>query len=322
MGYMHIDNLYKNPDILLFKECYALEKVHGTSAHIEFVAAHTENSDLGNAHGVESFEEVFVFFGGSVKPERFMQIVLAQSPDLLAKIKTLDPSPQAITIFGEAYGGSVASGMSATYGKEVRFIAFDVMIGDKFLDVPTAEKVVLQLGLEFVPYARIPATEEAIEAEKTKVSDVGLRRTRQANPDGSVSFHAGLREGVVLRPLVEVTKNNGARIMSKHKHKDFEERMNPPKIEDPLKQEKLAAGKAIADEWVTPMRLEHVLDKIPKELHTMANTKAIIEAMVEDVYREAKGEVVESKEATTAIGGRTAKLLKERIMNQERMGGL
>lgn len=29
MGYLHISNLYKDIDILLFKECYALEKIHG-----------------------------------------------------------------------------------------------------------------------------------------------------------------------------------------------------------------------------------------------------------------------------------------------------
>lgn len=29
MGYIHIENLYKNRAILLFKECYALEKIHG-----------------------------------------------------------------------------------------------------------------------------------------------------------------------------------------------------------------------------------------------------------------------------------------------------
>ena len=27
MGYLHIDNLYKNTTILNFKECYALEKI-------------------------------------------------------------------------------------------------------------------------------------------------------------------------------------------------------------------------------------------------------------------------------------------------------
>lgn len=34
MGYMHIDNLYKDARVLSFKHVYALEKIHGTSAHI------------------------------------------------------------------------------------------------------------------------------------------------------------------------------------------------------------------------------------------------------------------------------------------------
>ena len=34
MAYLHIDNLYKNQEILMFKECYALEKIHGTSGTI------------------------------------------------------------------------------------------------------------------------------------------------------------------------------------------------------------------------------------------------------------------------------------------------
>ena len=37
MGYAHIENLYKNQTILLFRRCWALEKVHGTSAHITYV---------------------------------------------------------------------------------------------------------------------------------------------------------------------------------------------------------------------------------------------------------------------------------------------
>src|SRR3990167_11482310 len=34
MSYMHIENLYKAQDILAFKRCFALEKIHGTSAHV------------------------------------------------------------------------------------------------------------------------------------------------------------------------------------------------------------------------------------------------------------------------------------------------
>ena len=39
----------------------------------------------------------------------------------------------------------------------------------------------------------------------------------------------------------------------------------------------------------------------------------IVAAMVEDVYREGKGEVVESREATAAIGRKTAELLKKHL---------
>ena len=36
MGYMHIDNLYKDQRVLQFKECYCMEKIHGSSAHVSF----------------------------------------------------------------------------------------------------------------------------------------------------------------------------------------------------------------------------------------------------------------------------------------------
>lgn len=42
MGYLHIENLYKNQDIMMFKECYALEKIHGTGAHVKWKNAQVE----------------------------------------------------------------------------------------------------------------------------------------------------------------------------------------------------------------------------------------------------------------------------------------
>jgi hypothetical protein len=36
MGYAHISNLYKSQTILLFRECYAMEKIHGTSTQISW----------------------------------------------------------------------------------------------------------------------------------------------------------------------------------------------------------------------------------------------------------------------------------------------
>jgi hypothetical protein len=75
----------------------------------------------------------------------------------------------------------------------------------------------------------------------------------------------------------------------------------------------LEQAEAIADEWVTEMRLTHVLDKLGNPAD-MSATPKVITAMLEDVLREASGEIVESKEARKAIGARAVKLYKTRIM--------
>jgi hypothetical protein len=63
------------------------------------------------------------------------------------------------------------------------------------------------------------------------------------------------------------------------------------------------------------MRLAHVLDKLPRPLDMIA-TPQVIAAMVADVYREAAGEIVEGRDATTAIGRRTASLFREWLQAQ------
>ena len=59
MGYLHIDNLYKAQDILNFKTCYALEKIHGTSAHLKW-----DNGELtffsGGEMGAQTNYELLV----------------------------------------------------------------------------------------------------------------------------------------------------------------------------------------------------------------------------------------------------------------------
>ena len=80
----------------------------------------------------------------------------------------------------------------------------------------------------------------------------------------------------------------------------------------------LAAAQDIADEWVTPERLRHVLGKIEvdgKQVN-MSATPIVIAAMIEDVYREGQGEIVESREAKAAIGSNTARLLKKELQRR------
>lgn len=280
MGYLHINNLYKDQTITLFRECYALEKVHGTSAHIRW-----KRPELHFYAGGESHANFVALFDQAKLTEAFLKL-----------------GHDDVTVFGEAYGGK-QQGMRHTYGDKLCFIAFDVKIGDTWLNVPSMADVATKLGLEAVPWRKVSTDQSVLDAERDRPSEVAVRR-------GIAEPHE--REGVVLRPLVELTTSNGERVIVKHKGDNFRETSRPRPVVAPEKLAVLTAAQAIADEWVTPERLRHVLAKIEldgKQID-MSATPTVIAAMVEDVYREGKGEIVESKEAKAAIGSTTARLLK------------
>lgn len=279
MSYMHIDNLYKNQSILLFRECYAMEKIHGTSAHIAWK------------------DGVVKLFSGGEKAERFA--LLFDVAKLTENFLTLGHAQ--VTVYGEAYGGK-CQGMSATYGKDLKFIAFEVLIGDTWLSVPNAEDVTHKLELEFVYYVKCDAEVSALCLQRDADSVQAVR-------NGMGTGH--MREGVVLRPLAEFVASNGERVICKHKRAEFSERVTIPEI-DPSKRELMENADAIAVEWVTDMRLKHVLDALgnPKD---MKDVPKVITAMIEDVTREAKGEIVENKTVRKAIGSRAVKLYKKLV---------
>ena len=288
-SYAHIDNLYKDQDILLFRECYALEKIHGDSTSVSWDMM---QGDRGGEYKLDP---------GGVTLERFSSLFVEHV--LRARLMAL--GLPKVTVYGEAYGGSLHH-MSDTYGKDLRFIAYDVFVGDDvdgvWLNVPNAEDVVTKLGYEFVPYEKIPATIEAIDAQRDANSVVAVRRG--VGPGKK-------REGIVLRPLIELRKNNGERIIAKHKGDDFKETKTPREV-SPEQLKVLADADAIADEWVTEMRMGHVLSKLP-EATGLTQTGMVIKAMTEDVLREAAAEIVDSKEARKAIGKRAAQLYRKRL---------
>jgi RNA ligase len=274
MAYQHIQNLYRDQTILLFRECFAMEKVHGTSAHIAWIG------------GQPSFSS------GSVKPERFERMF--DPLDLPARFESL--GHPRVTVFGEAYGASVLK-QKWRYGDVLRFVAFDVLIGDMWLTVSDAKDVAATLGLDFVHYVRIPTEMDAIDRERDAPSE-------QARRIGIVGDKP--REGVVLRPPLEVTLNNGSRVMAKHKRDDERETASTRPVADPARLKVLADAQAIADEWVTPTRLSHVMDKLGAV--GMDRIRDVITAMTEDILREGAGEFVDSREARSAIGRKTAEL--------------
>lgn len=279
---MHILNLYKDQRVLMFRRCYVLEKVHGTSAHVSWKDG-----------------QVTLFSGG----EPMVKFATLFDKDVL-KAKFEEMGCPEVTIYGEAYGGS-QQGMKDTYGDQLRFIVFDVKVGESWLNVPNMAQVAERLGFEVVPWEETSTDLSELDHLRDEPSEVAVRRGCGVKP----------REGVVIRPLEEMTTNNGARVIAKHKGAAFEERKTPPKVIDGDKVKVLAAAREIAEEWVTEERLTHVIDHLTVDgvAPSIESTGKVIAAMVEDVYREAKDEIVESKEAKAAISRRAAELFKARL---------
>lgn len=286
MGYLHIDNLYKNKDILLFKECYALEKINGTSAHIE----------------MKIVEDKFniIYFSGGGNYDNFIKLFnkekLEQQFHACMKNKEL-----MLTIFGEFYGGKI-QGMKNIYGDISRFIAFDVKIENMWLNVENAEEMCKAFEIEFVDYVRCSTDIETLNIERDKMSIQAMRNGLGCDKQ---------REGVVLRPLIELRKNNGERIIAKHKTEEFRETKTCRKVGEELKVWNDA--KKVAEEFVTDMRLEHILDKI--ENKCIENMREIIDAMINNVKRECGNEITWNKDVENAIGRKAATLFKHKLNN-------
>ncbi|MCK5019364.1 MAG: hypothetical protein KAS32_20055 [Candidatus Peribacteraceae bacterium] len=270
MSYRHIENLYKDQKVLMFKRLYALEKIHGTSSRVFWSKGQLHLSPGGCK--IATFEKIF---NQDDLRERFIKL-----------------GHDSVIVYGEQYGGKRMR-MSNTYGKEAKFVAFEVKIGDAWLSVLNAADVAHKLGLEFVHYNEIPAEMEAIDSERDADSIQAIRNGMGTGKE---------REGVVLRPLIEMRDNRGQRVMAKHKADSFIETATPRKVSDPLK---VLEGERAALEWVTDMRLEHVLDKILGD-KVISITGVVVRAMLEDITREGSGEVLMEKETKKAISKATA----------------
>jgi hypothetical protein len=293
MGYRKIPNLYKDQRILQFKEGYALEKIHGTSAHISW-SINTQS---------------MILFSGGMEYLTFQKCF--NQDHLNEAFRRFYPNTNVV-IYGEAYGGRM-HGNSWRYGKLAQFVGFEVQLDKHIQSVPQASMICHDLDIDFVPYTQIQFTIENIDSERDRPS---TQAEKIAKYDNTVTLPQP-REGVVLRPLVESFDERGCLIIAKHKRIEERETKTPRDITDLDKLQILKEAGAIAEEWVTKERLIHVLDAFP---NTQINqTSDVVKAMISDIETEAKGEIVESRSARKAIGKLTAKLFKEylKVSNDE-----
>lgn len=313
MGYMHINNLPKNPKVLMFKEGYALEKVHGTSAHVTFKLVETQGCEKDERcprhpdHTAECEPGKVVhlsFFSGGASYEPFVQLF---DQEALKAAFLATGIQRDVTVYGEAYGGKMQK-MQHVYGPDLRFIAFDVKHGERWMGVEQADRLVTGLGLEFVPWQKVPMDLAVLDALRDAPSEVSARR----------GLNHSWREGIVLRPPIEVFfGEEGERIIAKHKRPEMKETKTQRNVGD--KALEFANAEAMAEEWVTERRLENALSK-PENAHVVGieQVKDLIAYMVADVLREGAEEVQDTKANRQAIGTKTVKLFKERLNAQLR----
>ena len=247
---MKIPNLYSNRDILLFKECFATEKIHGSSAHLTWIDKKIE------------------FFSGGAKYENFVKLF---DVDVLTE-KFLKSEVENFIIYGEVYCGKM-QGMRETYGDQLKFVVFDVRIGMSWLKVPDAEKFVKRFSLDFVHYVKIETDINVLDAWRDADSVQAIKNGMGQDKK---------REGIVLRPLIEVRTNNGQRIIAKHKRLEFSEVKTPRKI-DSEKLKVLEDARQISEEFVTENRLSNICSHLSKDL-SLEDIPLIIKLMVEDVF--------------------------------------
>lgn len=301
MGYMHINNLYKDQRIFNFKEVYALEKIHGSSSHITFTGIFESDKQIAIDYNIS-------YFSGGEKLEQFKAIFNeTQLKKLLLEeiiTKSKNPRIEEIVIYGEVYGNK-CQGMRSVYGDKLKFIVFDVMIYHRWLSVSEAEQIALKLGLEFVSYNKLECTIDNLNTERDKDS---VQAIRNGMGEGKK------REGIVIRPLMECFDVYGERLIAKHKRDDFRE----TKTKRELNGEELKIlenAEAIAEEWVTEQRLNHVRNKIlstGKSLQLNAEiVSLLVKEMQEDIKREAINEIIWNKQVEKQIGHKTIQLFKK-----------
>jgi ATP-dependent RNA circularization protein (DNA/RNA ligase family) len=118
-----------------------------------------------------------------------------------------DAFPEGAIFYGEGYGPRIQKG-GGNYRKEVDFVLFDIRVGRWWLQRDAIESIALQFGMDIVPIiGQGPLSKMLSMAENGFMSTWGAF-------DG---------EGIVARPSIELLDRSGRRIITKIKHRDFDD---------------------------------------------------------------------------------------------------
>ena len=132
-------------------------------------------------------------------------------PFLLSKLQEMFPVAAfadlpSLCLYGEGYGAKIQKGGGNYISDGCSFILFDVLVDKWWLRRDDVADIAAKLGVRLVPVVGWGTIGEAVN----KILD-GVTSTFGNFP----------AEGMVLRPACELAARNGARIITKLKHRDF-----------------------------------------------------------------------------------------------------
>ena len=193
----------------------ATEKVDGecTSIHLipNLCGAH------GTTEGGQEFDYDYVVEvhgkteNANMRPDEVKLLQEIGDVEKLIEAFTYDakkPEDECI-IFGETYGKGMQKSGGRYCKDRLKFICFDIKIGNTWLKRDAVEDICRKLGIDVVPYLGEMTLDEAIALVKTGfLSKVSEDSTLEA-------------EGVVLRAPLGILDRMGRRIITKVKTVDF-----------------------------------------------------------------------------------------------------
>jgi len=172
---------------------YCTEKIDGTNMRILWdgeqveYRGKTDNADISK-HLLPFLEETF-------------------TNEKMSKVFGNDPNKK-ICVYGEGYGMGIQKGGNYMSDK-TEFILFDVLIDDWWIQPDTLKEMAYGLEVMYVPEIGVFTLYEVINmVKKGFISNISENREYVA-------------EGIIAKPLVEMSNRKGERIITKIKHKDF-----------------------------------------------------------------------------------------------------
>lgn len=177
------------------------EKVDGTNIRVMLPVQEIEFSRMkGVAFGGKTDEALIPATLVRRLEERFY------NDETLTKLAEIFPGGNAC-LYGEGYGAKIQKG-GGNYRPDQDFVLFDVKVGDWWLGRDNVEDVAGKLGLDVVPVLCTETLDFMVEMARA-----GFRSKWGDFP----------AEGIVARPSCELKTRNGERIITKIKHRDFQD---------------------------------------------------------------------------------------------------